>query len=422
MAFTQMVMPRMGVRLLLRPALAGLVVVGSLVALAQGFHHAYPDTCHDVPLYKYCLTVEQVVRRGLGLCFVLIVFALARPAAAAPVLQAARASLPLGFAPWLLGLGPALILSPVAALADGTELFPRMVAWSLGALLVTLGSARLLAPWEAWGRALAAGGLPLAVLAGLALLLPEISYRISGLWQIDAITRATFSAVIWLSDLVGMTVTADASTHMLGHGDFFIKVNQSCSGIEGLALISTFLGGYLWLFRRQLAFPQVLVILPLALAMSWCLNVVRITGLAWIGLNVSPELAVEGFHSHAGWLMFSVLAVGSIFAVQSIPWFQRTTAPAAGRGSRSGTAPPAPGLERRPSSALRDLHGLGAGRLDLLRRARLDLSPTAHRHGGGSLALPPADPWTRLARRPRRARRGRLHRDRLDTDIPACRI
>jgi len=58
--------------------------------------------------------------------------------------------------------------------------------------------------------------------------------------------------------------------------------------------------------------------------MSWLLNVVRIAILILIGAYVSPDLAVNGFHSYAGWLFFTLLALGMLFLVQSIPWLQRT--------------------------------------------------------------------------------------------------
>ncbi len=46
-------------------------------------------------------------------------------------------------------------------------------------------------------------------------------------------------------------------------------------------------------------------------------------GLILIGGHASPALAVNGFHSFAGWLFFTVLALGLLAVVQGMPWLQR---------------------------------------------------------------------------------------------------
>ena len=65
-------------------------------------------------------------------------------------------------------------------------------------------------------------------------------------------------------------------------------------------------------FRDDLRFPNVLLLLPIALVLSWLLNVARIATLFALGASGHAELAVKGFHSHAGWLAFSMLAFSVI--------------------------------------------------------------------------------------------------------------
>jgi exosortase/archaeosortase family protein len=77
-----------------------------------------------------------------------------------------------------------------------------------------------------------------------------------------------------------------------------------------MALVLAYLGGYLWLVRRDLRFPQALILLPLGLAAIWIANVLRIVGLILIGDRVFPSLALGGFHSQAGWITFNVVALG----------------------------------------------------------------------------------------------------------------
>jgi exosortase E/protease (VPEID-CTERM system) len=50
---------------------------------------------------------------------------------------------------------------------------------------------------------------------------------------------------------------------------------------------------------------------------------VRIEILLVIGLEGNPELAVGGLHSHAGWMMFTLVALGVIALAQTVPAFHK---------------------------------------------------------------------------------------------------
>jgi exosortase E/protease (VPEID-CTERM system) len=121
---------------------------------------------------------------------------------------------------------------------------------------------------------------------------------------------------LWVSSHLVHLVAADAmcdpETRTLGTTAFRVTVAPHCSGYEGMGLIAAFLGAYLVLFRRDLRFPRALLLLPVGMAAVWTLNAVRIAGLVLIGDRVSPALAMGGFHSQAGWLGFSAVAVGLV--------------------------------------------------------------------------------------------------------------
>lgn len=85
-------------------------------------------------------------------------------------------------------------------------------------------------------------------------------------------------------------------------------------------------------------FPHALFILPLALLASWALNAVRIALLVQIGISGYPGLAIGGFHSHAGWLMFTILSLLIVLTAQAVPIFHAKT-----RGI-TGDLPPAPAV------------------------------------------------------------------------------
>jgi len=136
--------------------------------------------------------------------------------------------------------------------------------------------------------------------------------------------------VTWAIRALGYDVSADPATKVIGSLDFLIAVDPVCSGIEGIALVTLFVSLYLWLFRAEMRFPLALILYPLGIAASAAFNVVRITVLLVIGLEGNPELAVGGFHSHAGWLMFTLVALGVVALAQTVPVLRRD-APRAAR-------------------------------------------------------------------------------------------
>jgi exosortase E/protease (VPEID-CTERM system) len=50
----------------------------------------------------------------------------------------------------------------------------------------------------------------------------------------------------------------------------------------------------------------------------------------WIGARISPELAVGGFHSKAGWVLFSGISVGIAFLGHHSTWFAKAPEPSHG--------------------------------------------------------------------------------------------
>lgn len=145
---------------------------------------------------------------------------------------------------------------------------------------------------------------------------------------VNLITETTLISTAALLSTLGFDVYTIPETRELGMEDFYVYVWGPCSGIEGFALITIFLSIYLWMFREEMDFPRAFILLPIGIALSWCLNVVRISTLVFIGARVSPELAVDTFHSHAGWLMFTILAVGVASATSAFGWFRKVPAEA----------------------------------------------------------------------------------------------
>ena len=128
----------------------------------------------------------------------------------------------------------------------------------------------------------------------------------------ESAAAPTFWATRHLLALVSTDVISEPDTFVLGTSAFRVRIAPECSGYEGVGLVCLFLGLYLVLFRRHLRFPHALVLVPIGAMAAWLLNVVRIAALIVIGDSVSPELALGGFHSQAGWLAFNAIALGLV--------------------------------------------------------------------------------------------------------------
>jgi exosortase E/protease (VPEID-CTERM system) len=200
---------------------------------------------------------------------------------------------------------------------------PSLAGWAAGWLF--LGAATLLlwflavAPLCCWRHVLwreYVSGL-VASLVGLGVW--GSSQLTQALWQ--PLATATLWVVaallrLWYPD-VGYTL----SEHVVGTAAFQVTIAPSCSGYEGMGLVTVFLGLYLWLFRRHLRFPQALGLVPLGILASWVANAVRVTALIALGTSFSPAIALGGFHSQAGWLAFLGVALGVGLVAQQAPFF-----------------------------------------------------------------------------------------------------
>lgn len=119
-------------------------------------------------------------------------------------------------------------------------------------------------------------------------------------------------------------VVVDPDAKILGIGDFWVNIAPACSGYEGVGLITAFTSIYIWVHRRTLRFPRVLLLLPLGAIAIWLLNVVRIAVLVSIGHHWSPEVAIGGFHSQAGWITFILTSLALLWLAGDNPFFSKT--------------------------------------------------------------------------------------------------
>lgn len=234
-------------------------------------------------------------------------------------------------------LGVAMLLYPLFMISvQEPEPFFRqsLLPWILGSLFGAVGAMLWVAPAPEWRLWLARERYLPILIAAIFFVLPDIAELALPLWNLQTLASLTFTTVSLVLSLVGSEVYADPDVYVIGLNEFFVEIGQPCSGVEGLALTASFVGLYAVLFKADLRFPLYwLVVLPAALLASWTLNVLRVSGLILIGAWVSPAHAVNGFHSYAGWMFFTLLSLTFIWAVHSTPFLrlQRSGQSVAGR-------------------------------------------------------------------------------------------
>jgi exosortase E/protease (VPEID-CTERM system) len=206
--------------------------------------------------------------------------------------------------------------------------FDLPAAWGVG-WLALVGTTFVfwllaLAPARFWGQLIRRESIAFAVasLAGVAAWAGGLLAQ--KLWQ--PLAETTFWLTHLLLDPFYTTMISDADERILGTPAFQVHIAPDCSGYEGMAMIVVYVAIYVWLFRKNLRFPAALLLFPLGMLAIYLANAVRLAALISLGTHYSPEVAVSGFHSQAGWITFTVIAVGVIALAHRTQFFARTKA------------------------------------------------------------------------------------------------
>ena len=195
--------------------------------------------------------------------------------------------------------------------------------FGLGRLSLMLWALTIL-PAGVWLRLI--GQNPQPLLAGSAI---GIGGWVMGHWADNLaglLEQTTFWLVHQLLRPIFPNLVCEPANSLLATENFFIYISPMCAGYEGIGLIAVFLAAYLWLFRGNLRFPLALLLLPLGTIAIYLVNAVRIAALVVVGEYVSPEVALGGFHSQAGWLGFNAVALGLVMLTGHLSWFTKAEA------------------------------------------------------------------------------------------------
>lgn len=285
------------------------------------------------PAPELWVAVNQGIK-GLALMFVFgaVAFALTALARGAAVWRHDHGA--HGWGRWLLAES-ALFVAMTAAL----PLFQQPAAqapwlafgaWIAAGFAMLYCAARALAPAPFWRAFLAQKPSDYAVALGCGAAALAAYIVAQDSWRV--LSAGTLQAAYFILQSYEPAATMDLERRLLGAGDFQVSIEAACSGYEGIGLVLTMLGAYLFAFRRDLRFPHVLALLPIGVAAIWCSNALRIALLVSLGAHVSPDMALNGFHAQAGWVMFLAVTVSLMLAAHHAPFFRRdAVANAAGK-------------------------------------------------------------------------------------------
>jgi exosortase E/protease (VPEID-CTERM system) len=207
-----------------------------------------------------------------------------------------------GEAPSTMKLAAFLLFALVSAFALLWALVPSAALRQLGPRAGKVLGLAVLAGALAWGAGVASGEL----------------------WE--HMQRITLYLVFSLMLPFSENVAFAPNDALIGTENFLVEVAPECSGIEGIGLIIVVMSVFLWSARARLRFPRALWLLPIAVALVFFFNAVRIALLIAVGVYISPEVALSGFHSKAGWLFFCAIALGLIALSQHTRLFLKPEA------------------------------------------------------------------------------------------------
>lgn len=195
------------------------------------------------------------------------------------------------------------------------------ILWTFSVASLYVLLALSAASFEFWRRLIARFRWHGAVALGVGGLAQSAALLSQQTW--NALSQATFEISAAILKLIESDVTMNAAERVLGAGEFKVNIAAACSGYEGIGLVSVFLSIYLWVFRKELKFPNAWLVLPIGVVAIWLMNAVRIVALILIGAHFSSDMAITGFHSQAGWMTFLFVTIAIMAATHSFSFFRR---------------------------------------------------------------------------------------------------
>lgn len=204
--------------------------------------------------------------------------------------------------------------------AVGIAVYLLLIVLWVGLVVI---SALLLAPYAAWqdfSHGHKAGML--AMLTGVLLYVASqaLLTHIEAGWS-NIFLKPTLQIATIFAKAIGLGVVAQAGPTLFGTPNFVVDIGPTCLGYQGVSIVLLVMLSYFYAQRKDLRFPQVLLILPASIVMLLLLNALRIALLVSIGAHWSPDIASMGFHATAGWVELILTIAGALVIINRYPMF-----------------------------------------------------------------------------------------------------
>jgi exosortase E/protease (VPEID-CTERM system) len=220
-----------------------------------------------------------------------------------------------------VGLHALTALLLARAASQSAIAWPWLVAWLALVASTTFALLFVLLPPRALWTLVSGSADALVLGAGAGVLAWTAGLVSERMW--DGLSASTLQTVCWLMVPFSDQIVYVPEEALIGTEAFIVHVSPECSGFEGIGLIVVVMAIYLVSARDRLRFPRALSLLPGAIVAVWFGNALRIALLIGVGVKISPEVAVSGFHSKAGWLFFCGIALSLIALAQRWRWLAR---------------------------------------------------------------------------------------------------
>ncbi len=142
-------------------------------------------------------------------------------------------------------------------------------------------------------------------------------------WSMGSVSAAFWNrlspvVLIPVHEILQLTLTDvvyEPELRNVGTERFLVNISKQCSGLEGLGLLVSL--AIITIFQRRNAWPwpQAVLLIVSAAVLSWVANVIRISLLVMIGDAGYEAVAIGGFHSKAGWVLYSLIALAMMVFV-----------------------------------------------------------------------------------------------------------
>jgi len=216
-----------------------------------------------------------------------------------------------------------LVISSFQVFINDQEIVKYYSIWITLVVITLVSWSLIITRLNSWGKFIIAEkkSILVAILVGFLVLVSGFYFQ--QFW--GSMTELTFGATQFLLEIFYDDIFVDIPQSKLGINKFWVHIAPICSGIEGAVIAVSVAALYLYFSKEHLKIPHAFILLPIAAIISIFLNIIRITLLIILGEEISPALAIGGFHSVAGWISAVLVSLLIVFVFSHWSWIQKVT-------------------------------------------------------------------------------------------------